>query len=196
MLRIAPSLLRSISRQVSQSEVKRLASIVTSADESTCNFRNTMVRFSRDVVYLQNFKCPRTSNRKTCAYYLLHVVIPFQVKLYKMMMLCIWRIGIDKKGTKIGVYFTDVKNTHECYMTFENVCISHTFVIYWYEIRDILVPILHARWRIGTNYSRCEIYEVWNLRYILFVLNFTIANTVISKEPHFRLYVCSYVIYV
>ena len=52
MLRIAPSLLRSISCQVSQSEVKGLASIVTSADESTCNFGNTMVRFSRDVAYL------------------------------------------------------------------------------------------------------------------------------------------------
>ena len=43
------------------------------------------------------------------------------------------------------MYFIDVKNTHECYMNFENVRISHTFVRYWYEIRDILVPILHAR---------------------------------------------------
>ena len=52
---------------------------------------------------------------------------------------------MDKKGKKIGVYFIDVKNTHECYMNFEDVRISHTFVRYWYEIRDILVPILHAR---------------------------------------------------
>ena len=67
------------------------------------------------------------------------------------------RIGIDKKGKKIGVYFIDVKNTHECYMFFENVRNPHTFVRYWYEIRDILVPILH---RACTNSSRCEIYEV------------------------------------
>ena len=126
-----------------------------------------MIRFSRDVAYLWEFtyfKCPRTSNRKTCEYYLLHVVFSFHV--YKMMMLYMWRIGIDKKGKKKnGVYFIDVKNTYECYMNFENVRISHTFVRYWYEIRDILVPILHTRWRIGTNYSRCEIYEVWNLRF-------------------------------
>ena len=28
-------------------------------------------------------------------------------------------------------------------MFFENVLNPHTFVRYWYEIRDILVPILH-----------------------------------------------------
>ena len=48
-----------------------------------------------------------------------------------------------KKAKKNGVYFIDVKNTHECYMFFENVRNPHTFVRYWYEIRDILVPILH-----------------------------------------------------
>ena len=48
-----------------------------------------------------------------------------------------------KKAKKIGVYSIDVKNTHECYMFFENVRNPHTFVRYWYEIRDILVPILH-----------------------------------------------------
>ena len=94
-----------------------------------------------------------------------------------MMILYMWRIGMDKKGKKIGVYFIDVKNTHECYMNFEDVRISHTFVRYWYEIRDILVPILHARWRIGTNYSRCEIYEVWNLRFN----NDHVLSTVILK---------------
>ena len=48
-----------------------------------------------------------------------------------------------KKAKKIGVYFIYVKNTHECYMFFENVRNPHTLVRYWYEIRDILVPILH-----------------------------------------------------
>ena len=47
------------------------------------------------------------------------------------------------KKAKNGLYFIDVKNTHDCYMFFENVRNPHTFVRYWYEIRDILVPILH-----------------------------------------------------
>ena len=35
---------------------------------------------------------------------------------------------------------------------FENVRNSHTFVRYWYEIRDILVPVLH-----GVKFTKCEI---------------------------------------
>ena len=54
---------------------------------------------------------------------------------------------------------------HDCYMKFDYVRISLTREKYWYEIRDVLVPILHALWGIGTNSSRREIYEVWNLRF-------------------------------
>ena len=38
-------------------------------------------------------------------------------------------------------------------------------VKYWYEICDVLVPIFHALWRTGTNFSQCEICEMWNLRF-------------------------------
>ena len=167
MLRIAPSLLGSISCQLSFSVRSKKTCFYSHIGWWVyMYFGNTMVRFSRDVAYLwefQNFKCPRASNRKTCAYYLLHVVIP---SAFIRWWCCTWEeLESIKKAKKNGVYFIDVKNTHECYMNFENVRISHTFVRYWYEIRDILVPILHARWRIGTNYSRCEIYEVWNLRF-------------------------------
>ena len=31
---------------------------------------------------------------------------------------------------------------------------------YWYEIRDVLVPIFHAQRGISTNFSLCEICEV------------------------------------
>ena len=54
---------------------------------------------------------------------------------------------------------------HDCYMKFDYVRISLTREKYWYEIRDVVVPILHALWGIGTNSSRREIYEVWNLRF-------------------------------
>ena len=56
---------------------------------------------------------------------------------------------------------------HDCYMKFDYVRISLTREKYWFEIRDVhvLVPILHALWGIGTNSSRREIYEVWNLRF-------------------------------
>ena len=84
-----------------------------------------------------------------------------------------WHIGTNSSRAVKNWYqlFTvwnlrSVKFTvQQCYMNFENVRISHTFVRYWYEIRDKLVTILHARWRIGTIYSRCEIYEEWNLRF-------------------------------
>ena len=53
---------------------------------------------------------------------------------------------------------------HDCYMKFDYVPISLTREKYWYEIRDVLVPILYALWGFGTNSSQREIYEVWNLR--------------------------------
>ena len=54
---------------------------------------------------------------------------------------------------------------HDCYMKFDYVRISLTREKYWYEFRDVLVPTLHALWGIGTNSSRRDIYEVWNLRF-------------------------------
>ena len=54
---------------------------------------------------------------------------------------------------------------HDCYMKFDYVRISFTREKYWYEIRDVLVPILHALLGFGTNSSRRESYEVWNLRF-------------------------------
>ena len=62
-------------------------------------------------------------------------------------------------------YFIDVTNMHDCNMKFDYVRISLTREKYWYEIRDVLVPFLHALWGIGTNSSRREINEVWNLRF-------------------------------
>ena len=48
-------------------------------------------------------------------------------------------------------------------------------VKYWYEIRDVRVPIIHALRGIGDNFSRCEMYEVGNLR-------FDIAHTLKGKH--------------
>ena len=56
--------------------------------------------------------------------------------------------------------FSMWKNTHECFMKYDYVRISLTRERYWYEICDVLVPILYALWVIGTNSLRCEIYEV------------------------------------
>ena len=80
-----------------------------------------------------------------------------------------WKIEIECKMQQLwgggGGYFIDVRNMHDCYMKFDYVRISLTREKYWYEIRDVLVPILHALWGIGTNSSRRQIYEVWNLRF-------------------------------
>ena len=50
----------------------------------------------------------------------------------------------NAKHSRFGVYFIDVKNTHKCYMKFGNARIFLTLERYRYEIRDILVLILHA----------------------------------------------------
>ena len=71
----------------------------------------------------------------------------------------------NAKCSSFEGYFIDVRNMYDCYMKFDYVHISHTREKYWYEIRDVLVPILHALWGIGTNASRREIYEEWNLRF-------------------------------
>ena len=41
-------------------------------------------------------------------------------------------------------YFIDVRNLHDCHMKFDYVHISLTHEKYWYEIGDILVPIIRA----------------------------------------------------
>ena len=48
-------------------------------------------------------------------------------------------------------------------MNLENVRIFLTHVRYWYESRDILVPILHAGVELvpiihGVKFMKCEIY--------------------------------------
>ena len=68
-----------------------------------------------------------------------------------------------------GGYLIDVSNINDGYIEFDHVRISLTREKYWYEIRDVLVPILH----IGTNSSRREIYVVVNYRF-----NKTVRKTV------------------
>ena len=50
----------------------------------------------------------------------------------------------DAKCSSFGGYFIDVRNIHDCYMKFDYVRISLTREKYWYEIRDVLVQVLHA----------------------------------------------------
>ena len=55
-------------------------------------------------------------------------------------------------------------------------------VKYWYEICDVLVPILHALRRIGTNSSQCEICEMLNLLF----------NNAVKIYEHFHLLAITY----
>ena len=72
-----------------------------------------------------------------------------------------------------GGYLIDVSNMNDGYIEFDYVRISLTCEKYWYEIRDVLVPILHIVLGIGTNSSRREIYVVVNYRF-----NKTVRKTV------------------
>ena len=79
------------------------------------------------------------------------------------------------------------------YIEFDYVRISLTREKYWYEIRDVLVPILHTVLGIGTNFSRREIYVVVNYRFnktvrklcrfICFRLQLKIASFIVKDKP-------------
>ena len=99
--------------------------------------------------------CPRSSNNKT---------LEFPSTFIKLWYACEELESNAKFSSFVG-YFIDVRNLHDCYMKFDYVRISLTRKKYWYEIRDVLVPILHALWGISTNSSRREMFEVWKLRF-------------------------------
>ena len=86
-----------------------------------------------------------------------------------------WRIEIECKMQQIWGVFDQCE---------EYACMLHIILLrahfsqnvkYLYEIRDVLVPVFHALWGIGTNFSRSKICEVWNLR-------FDSASTSISRK--------------
>ena len=94
-----------------------------------------MERFSRDSAHLQNSNsCPRSSNSKT---------LEFPSTFVKLWYACEELESNAKYSSFVG-YFIDVRNMHDCYMKFDYVRIFLRGEKYWYEIRDILVPILHV----------------------------------------------------
>ena len=60
----------------------------------------------------------------------------------------------NAKCSSFRGYFIDVRNSHDCYIKFDDVCISLTREKHWYEIRDEFVPILQ-----GVKFTKCEIYS-------------------------------------
>ena len=66
-----------------------------------------------------------------------------------------------QNAAALGAYFIDVRNMHDCYRQFDYMRISLTREKYWYEIRDVLVPILH-----GVKFTKCEIYGSTRLSYL------------------------------
>ena len=55
-----------------------------------------------------------------------------------------------QNAAAFGGYLIDVSNMNDGYIEFDYVRISLTCEKYWYEIRDVLVPILHTVLEIGT----------------------------------------------
>ena len=82
-----------------------------------------------------------------------------------MMMLYMWRIGIDKKGKKNwGVFYRCEEHAWMLYVFWERTYISH--------ICEILVS---NPWHIGTNTSRAvknwyQLFTMWNLRSVKFTV--------------------------
>ena len=52
--------------------------------------------------------------------------------------------GTECKMQQLWGCFIDVRNTNDCHMKFDNVRISFTREKYWYEIRDVFIPVLYA----------------------------------------------------
>ena len=100
-----------------------------------------MERFSQDSAHLKHSNsCPRSSNSKT---------LEFPSMFIKLWHACEELESNAKCSSCVG-YFIDVRNMHDCYMN---------------NIRDALVPILHARcveeWvpiLHGVKFTKCEIY--------------------------------------
>ena len=63
-----------------------------------------------------------------------------------------------------GAFYQCEEYAYMLYKIWLLACFSQS-VRYWYEICNIFLPIFHVMWGIGTNYSQCEIYEVWILRF-------------------------------
>ena len=96
---------------------------------------NIVERFSRDSAHLKHSNsCPRSSNSKT---------LEFPSTFIKLWYACEELESNAKCSSFVG-YFIDARNMHDCYMKFDYARISLTREKYWYEIRDVLVPILHA----------------------------------------------------
>ena len=134
---------------------------------------NSKETFSRDaahIIDLQSYKCTPVPDFSTVKH------MKFICYLFEQrytILTYMWRIGIKCKMKQIWGYFIDVQMLH---IISPRTQISHN-VKYWYEICDVLVPIFHALWRIGTKFSQCEICEMWNLRFnkapspFLFLMN-------------------------
>ena len=99
-----------------------------------------------------------------------HVHIICYMLSFPSMFIRLWCCTCEelesiKKGKKMGCILSMWRiRMNAIWILKMYVFLTHLWDI-GMKYSDILVPILHARWRIGTNYSRCEIYEVWNLRF-------------------------------
>ena len=85
----------------------------------------------------------------TCICYMYMLEFPSTFIHVKLCHACD-ELESNAKYSRFVVYFIH----HECYMKFDNVRISLTSERYWYEIRDVLVPILH-----GVKFTKCKIYD-------------------------------------
>ena len=105
-----------------------------------------MERCSRDSAHLEHSNsCPRSSNSKA---------LEFPSTFINLWYAC-EELELNAKCSRFGGYFIDVRNMHYCYMS-----ISLIREKYWYEVPDVLVPILHALLGTGTYSSRREFLEV------------------------------------
>ena len=88
-----------------------------------------------------------------------------------------WRIGTERKMQQIrGVFY----QSEECAFMLHIILLSAHFsqnVKYWYEIRDVLVPIFHTLWGTGTNFSGVKLQSMMFAVRQLYVIETTPHST-------------------
>ena len=136
--------------------------------------------------WYQNITCEKMLSEltrvKNCYQILTRVIKVYQIITYMknwyLIVIYVSKNFVCKmQQTRGGVHFINMRNTHTCYMKFDFVRILQS-VRYWYEMYDVLVPILNS-----VKFMKCEIRGSTMRTYLLGQEVYILALSWLSTSP-------------